>query len=89
MEALQMYETTTLDKFTSVDKKQIKKNKIKNMGSKCGTNRLHWLEKAVKDQIPNDLPLFKRRHVPDQEVSKHCKRGGENDPENRWVDTGW
>lgn len=29
------------------------------------TNRLHWLEEAVKDQIPDDLPLLERRHVPD------------------------
>lgn len=45
-----------------------------------GTNRLHRLEEAVKYQKPDDLPFFKRRHIPNQEVRQHCERSGTEDP---------
>lgn len=47
------------------------------------THRLHWLEEAVKNQVPEDLPVLKRRHVPHQEVGQHCKRRREEDPGKR------
>jgi len=47
------------------------------------TNRLHGLEEAVEDQVPEHLPLLKRRHVPDQEVGQHGKRCGAKDPGKR------
>lgn len=47
------------------------------------TNRLHWLEQAVKHQVPEDVPLSKRRNVPDKEVGQHSKRCGEDNPGKR------
>lgn len=44
------------------------------------TNRLHWLEEAVKHQVPEDVPLSKRRNVPDKEVGQHSKRCWEDNP---------
>ena len=61
-------------------------------GTKCWgvstkpTNRLHGLEEAVKDQVPDDLPLLKWRHVPDQEVRQHRKRSRAKDPGKRRVE---
>lgn len=44
------------------------------------TDRLQRLEETVEDQVPEDLPLLHRRNVPDQEVARHCKRRGQEDP---------
>lgn len=47
------------------------------------TNRLHWLEEAVKYQVPENVPLSKRRNVPDKEVGQHSERRGEDNPMRR------
>lgn len=44
------------------------------------TDRLHWLEEAVEYQVPEDVPLSKRRNVPDKEVGQHSERRGEENP---------
>ena len=45
-----------------------------------GTDRLQRLEETVEDQVPDDLPMLHRRNVPDQEVARHCKGRGQEDP---------
>lgn len=47
------------------------------------TYRLHWLEEAVKHQVPEDVALSKGRHVPDKEVGEHSEWRGEDNPGKR------
>ena len=75
MEALQMYTNTQLGTAGTRETKY-----SEDCLSVWHTNRLHRLEEAVKDEVPVDLPLFKRRNIPDQEVGHYGKWSREKDP---------
>lgn len=58
----------------------------------CHTHSLKGLEEAVEEEVPDDFVVFKRGHVPNEEIGKHSQRGWAHDPadgykeQTTWVD---
>lgn len=56
--------------------------------SDSNTYRLHCLKEAVKNQAPDELPIFKREHEPEENVGYDCERSREKNPDEKNTDVG-